>query len=122
MLSLDIFPAAISIGPPGLLTREQHLGQIPRAETPEGMRRVTAARVFVWNSTVHVVVDSPTGGTLVFREALTEELPREDGDKTYRFVTESGKTLAIGKDIGCGCGTRLRSFAPQFYVEDTPAP
>ena len=117
MLSLDIFPAAISIGPPGLLTREQHLGQIPRAETPEGMRRVTAARVFVWDNQVHVVTDGPTGGTLVFRELITEELPYDPYDKVHRFVTESGKTLAIGKDIGCGCGTRLRSFAPQFFVE-----
>lgn len=121
MLSLDIFPAAISIGPPGLLTPEQHMGQIPRAETPEGMRRVTAARVFVWDSTVHVVTDGPTGGTLVFRERIIEELPPNE-PKVYRFVTETGKTLAIGKDIGCGCGTRLRSFAPQFFVEDTSAP
>jgi hypothetical protein len=106
---VDIFPAIVFVAPPGLF--ENILDLDPTAGKPHGVRKVDRSRVVILDGKILVVVDSPEGPRLVFREAITEYI-KNDSANSYHAVTESGKVLAFTKDRNCGCGSRLRSWSP----------
>jgi hypothetical protein len=104
---LDIFPAVMKIAPAGSLDDFRAL--VPVGAAPEGTRKLDRCRVTVVNNTIFVVVDSPTGPELVFREKVQDF---EKIDKIGHILTESGKIIAVTKDANCGCGSRLKSWNP----------
>lgn len=105
--SLDIFPALLKIAPAGSLDDFRAL--TPVGAAPEGTRRLDRCRTAILDEKLYIVVDSPTGPEVVFREGVSE-IDRSDG--IVHIVTQTGKILAIKKDANCGCGSRLRTWNP----------
>ena len=106
---VDIFPAIVIIAPSESLD-DYALLQMSGGR-PQGTRVVDRSRVAIVNGKMHVVVDSPEGPKLVFREIILDYSKSEDG-QTHHALTETGKIIAFGKDHNCGCGSRLRSWNP----------
>lgn len=75
-----------------------------------GAKYVAVARVIASLGVVYIAVDSSTGPVLFFKEAFTEQLT--DSSRITRFTTASGKIIAVKKDKGCGCGSRLKNWSP----------
>lgn len=107
MKKVDIFPAIFLVAEADSLENYADLGFT--ANKPSNTRRLDRCRVAIVNSVVFVVVDSPEGHKVVFREKVTDYL-RDGG--TYHALTVSGKICAFTKDDNCGCGSRLRSWSP----------
>ncbi len=109
MKKVDVFPAIIYIAPPKSVENPQDLNMT--GERPQGTRKLDRCRVVVFNSKIHVAVDSPEGPKVVFREALIEYFKDATGN-SHHAVTESGKIIVFDRDNNCGCGSRLRSWNP----------
>jgi hypothetical protein len=75
-----------------------------------GSKYVAVARVVASYGVLYVAVDSSTGPVLFFKENFTEQLTDSNG--ITRFTTVSGKIIAVKKDKGCGCGSRLKNWSP----------
>jgi hypothetical protein len=107
MKRIDIFPAIIKLSPEGSV---ENLEEFDFASTPpKGTRKLDRCRAVVLNETLMIVVDSPTGPTLVFREKVTEQFHDKNVTK---LRTQSNKVVIIKKDDNCGCGSRLRGWSP----------
>ena len=106
---IDVFPAIIFISEPNSVNSPLELTF--SGPKPPKTRKVDRARVAIWQEKLHIVIDSPEGPKLVFREKITEY---EDNlaEKSHHATTETGKTVVFGKDLNCGCGSRLRSWSP----------
>lgn len=105
----DLFPAVVYLAPPESL--EDFTTLLSTTERPQGTRRVDRSRVCLVDNVVYIVVDSPEGPKVVFREAVTSYQNSED-KKNHHLVTQSGKILAATKDKNCGCGSKLRTWNP----------
>lgn len=103
----DVFPARIAIAPPNSLNESDVF--TPTGVAPEGTRRLDRCRVVLVNDQILIAVDSPEGPTLVFQE---KTVSRNKEGKIYTVKTINGKTVSFAKDDACGCGSRLRSWAP----------
>lgn len=107
MKSIDVFPAIVRLAPPDSLS---DITQLPiRGDAPQGTRKLDRCRIVCINGVVQIVVDSPEGPRLMFREAVSEQISE---NKTHWLRTEKGKILVFEKDNNCGCGSRLRSWNP----------
>jgi hypothetical protein len=84
---------------------------IGRAESPRESIKVDRSRVVIYDGKIFVVIDSPEGPQLVFREGVLDFVKNEDTG-SYHALTESGKIMAFTKDTNCGCGSRIRSWSP----------
>jgi hypothetical protein len=105
---VDLFPAIIYLAPPGSVPVPTDLTFRDR---PQGTRKVDRCRVALVNGSLYIVVDSPDGPKVVFREkAVFYE--RSADRKFHHAQTETGKVMVFGKDENCGCGSRLRSWSP----------
>jgi hypothetical protein len=104
---VDVFPAVIKVAPEGSV--EDFSTLQPVGAAPQGTRKLDRCRVVVLADTLMIVVDSPDGPELVFREKV-EQLSTEDG--VTHVLTENKKAVAFQKDSNCGCGSRLRSWNP----------
>ena len=116
MKKMDVFPAIVYFAAPNSLQNYTDLGLT--GERPQGTRKVDRARAAVINDLVLVYVDSPEGPKLVFRERISA-YERDSDHKTHHILTESGKILAVGKDLNCGCGSRLRGIALLSRMSDS---
>ena len=107
MKKVDVFPAVFLVAEADSLQNYIDLGFT--ADKPKNTRRVDRCRVAIVDGTLFVVVDSPEGFKIIFREKLAAT----ENDKTvYHALTVSGKICAWTKDSNCGCGSRLRSWSP----------
>lgn len=107
MKKVDIFPAIFLVAEADSLENYADLGFT--ANKPSNTRRLDRCRVAIVNGTLFVVVDSPEGFKIVFREKVADT---QNDNKTYHAITVSGKICAWTKDANCGCGSRLRSWSP----------
>jgi hypothetical protein len=105
--TIDIFPAIVVAAPSGAVSNLEALSS--DGAIPEGAKRIDRTRVVVINNVLMIAIDSPMGPKLIFREELAKMI--QDNHIT-KVQTVSGKTLAFRKDNNCGCGSRLRSWAP----------
>jgi len=105
--NIDIFPALIKLAPPGSLGEITDLNVTGPA--PSGTRKLDRARAVIIDDTLLIAVDTPTGPNLVFKEKIVEQHHEK---KLSRVRSVSGKIIAIGKDVNCGCGSRLRGWNP----------
>lgn len=110
-IAADIYPAIISIAPPHAVKDPETFRATYRNSHPEGTRVIDRARLVVVSDRVLIVVDSPTGPTLVFRETV-ESLVKNRDLREHYITTSTGKAIAVAKDHNCGCGSRLRSWSP----------
>ena len=106
---VDLFPAIVFVAPPESL--DNILDLDPSGGKPAGVRKVDRCRVVIIDGKILVVVDSPEGPRLIFREGVVEYVKNSDNN-SYHALTDSGKVLAFTKDKNCGCGSRLRSWSP----------
>ena len=105
--SIDVFPAIVRLAPPDSLS---DITELPiRGDAPQGTRKLDRCRVVSRSGVVQIAVDSPEGPSLVFREAVSEQISE---NKTHWIKTVKGKILVFEKDNNCGCGSRLRSWNP----------
>lgn len=114
--TVDLFPAIVVVAPSGAVSKLEVLtvdGSIPTTA-----KRLDRARIVIINNIIMIAVDSPAGPKLVFREELTRTLSE---GVVYKVQTSSGKTLAFRKDNNCGCGSRLRSWAPHRGILSSEA-
>lgn len=103
----DVFPAIVALAPANSLVEISSLS--PRGKGPEGTRKLDRCRVVLMNGQILIAIDSPSGPSLVFREAYVS---MQSEGKIQRVKTETGKVVAFTKDENCGCGSRLRSWNP----------
>lgn len=107
MKRVDVFPAVILVADPDSLPDFTDL--IFFQDKPESTRRVDRCRVTIFNKKIYVVVDTPEGFKVIFREELLDYKKLEN---QHNALTTSGKILAFRKDDNCGCGSKLRSWSP----------
>lgn len=107
----DIFPASCVLAD---ITYKGKFGdlQINDNELPQGVYRVTRARVVVFDNTVLIAVDAVSGPDLIFKEGYTRRISPANREGTHHVFTSSGKYLAFRRDDSCGCGSRLRRWNP----------
>lgn len=105
----DLFPAVVYLAPPESL--EDFTTLLSATERPQGTRRVDRSRVCLVDNVVYIVVDSPEGPKVVFREAISA-YEKAENKQDHSVVTQSGKILAVTKDKNCGCGSKLRTWNP----------
>lgn len=106
---VDAFPSIVYLAPPDSL---EDFKDLPvKGERPQGTRMVDRCRVTIVDGTIFVVVDSPEGFRILFREKVADYYKNTELD-THHAITVSGKIVAFGKDANCGCGSRLRSWSP----------
>jgi len=87
---------------------------------PQGVYRVSRARVFVTDTTVAIAVDSLQGPELIFKEEYKHRIaPANKSNGVHHIRTLSGKSLAWQRDDNCGCGSRLRAWNPYQNVTST---
>lgn len=106
---VDLFPAIVYLAPPNSLEVFTDLN--PKDVKPQGTRKVDRSRVAIIDNKVYIVVDSPEGPKVVFREAILDYQKSEDG-ATHHVLTASDKVLVFIKDKNCGCGSKLRTWNP----------
>lgn len=104
---IDIFPAIFIVAPPDSLSDFAEL--LFSTEKPKDTRRVDRCRVSIRDGVLFVVVDTPEGFKIMFRERI---LDYRSLDLQHNAITETGKIVAFRKDDNCGCGSRLRSWSP----------
>ncbi len=115
---IDIFPAIFIVAPPDSLPDFAEL--LFSAEKPKDTRRVDRCRVSIRDGKLFVVIDTPEGFQIVFREKVTDYVKL---DLQHNAITETGKIVAFRKDDNCGCGSRLRSWSPfGNYLNSTEDP
>jgi hypothetical protein len=115
---IDVFPAIIILAPPDSLP--DYASLIFTEEKPPDTRRVDRCRVTIFDGKLFVVIDSPEGFQVIFREKVLDYVKLE---KQHNALTESGKIVAFRKDDNCGCGSRLRSWSPfGNYLSSTHDP
>lgn len=107
MKKVDVFPAIFLVADADSLENYADLGFT--ANKPSKTRRVDRCRVAIVNKVMFVVVDSPEGAKVIFREKVADYFRDQ---ATYHALTVSGKICAFTKDTNCGCGSRLRSWSP----------
>lgn len=107
MKKVDVFPAIFLVAEADSLENYQDLAFT--GDKPANTRRLDRCRVAIVNGTMFVVIDSPEGAKVVFREKVADYFR---GGDTYHALTVSGKICAFTKDTNCGCGSRLRSWSP----------
>jgi hypothetical protein len=109
--TFDVFPANVVICPensidsvnPEDVTASRHHGI-------SGAKYIETARVIASSGIIYIGVDSSTGPVTVFSETFTQQ--NRETNSVARFITESGKIIAVSKDRGCGCGSRLKNWSP----------
>lgn len=106
---VDLFPSVVYVAPPEMY--QDILDLDPTGGKPPGVRKVDRSRVVIYDGKIFVVIDSPEGPQLVFREGVLDFVKNEDTG-SYHALTETGKIMAFTKDTNCGCGSRLRSWSP----------
>jgi len=104
---VDVFPAIVLVSPPGSF--EDFVNLLFSEEKPPGTRRVDRCRVSIIGGKIFVVIDTPEGFQVIFREMVTDYASL---DLQHNVLTETGKIVAFRKDSNCGCGSRLRSWSP----------
>lgn len=104
---VDVFPAIIKLAPPDSLPDFTMLNTT--GEYPKGTRKLDRCRAVMIGDVLTVVIDSPEGPKIVFRELVEDH---QKSGKVHHFLTTSRKIIAISKDENCGCGSRLRSWNP----------
>jgi hypothetical protein len=111
---VDLFPAIIFLAEPGSFDSSAAFSFT--GPKPQRTRKVDRARVAIFNEALYIVVDSPEGPKIIFRERITDYTTGTTGPasnpRTHHATTESGKLAVFGKDLNCGCGSRLRSWSP----------
>lgn len=115
----DTFPANCVLADNTYLER---LGTLELNDNalPQGVYRVSRARVFVTDTTVAIAVDTPEGPELIFREDYKHRIaPIDKNVGVHHIRTVSGKSLAWQRDDNCGCGSRLRNWDPYKIVTTT---
>lgn len=106
---VDAFPSVAYVAPEGSL---EDFRDLPvHGERPQKTRKVDRCRVTIVDGTIFIVVDSPEGFSVLFREKVSDYYRNEETN-THHAITLSGKIIAFGKDANCGCGSRLRSWSP----------
>jgi len=111
MKRIDIFPAVIRLSPENTVENLDDFGIT--GDAPQGTRKLDRCRAVILNGSLMVVVDSPSGPSLVFQEKITEEKHEK---KVSKVRTVTNKVIAITKDQNCGCGSRLRGWNPYGNV------
>jgi hypothetical protein len=109
--TFDVFPANVVICPENsvdLLDPESVMAS--RHHGISGAKYIETARVIASSGIVYIGADSSTGPVVIFSEAFTQQ--NRETNSTTRFITESGKIIAVSKDRGCGCGSRLKNWSP----------
>lgn len=110
-IRIDTFPALVAIAAPGLVEVHTDLRSAP---TIEGAYQIATCRVIVTEDRILIARDSSSGPKVVFSEAYDPEsfhkAPNRAEDS--HVLTLSGKAIAFRRDEQCGCGSRLRSWAP----------
>ena len=109
--TFDVFPANVVICPensidlldPESVMASRHHGIL-------GAKYIETARVIASSGIVYIGADSSTGPVTVFSETFTQQ--NKEINSVARFITESGKIIAVSKDRGCGCGSRLKNWSP----------
>lgn len=107
MKKVDLFPAVVLVADPDSL--QNYTDLIFQQNKPASTRRVDRCRVTIFNGTLFIVVDTPEGFKVVFKEKVADYTKLE---KQQNVITVSGKIVAFRKDDNCGCGSRLRSWSP----------
>lgn len=107
MKRVDVFPAVFLVADADTLPEFTDL--VFFQDKPESTRRVDRCRVTIFNKKIYVVVDTPGGFQVVFREDLLDYKKLEN---QHNGLTTSEKIIAFRKDDNCGCGSRLRSWSP----------
>lgn len=107
MKRVDVFPAVFMVADADSL--QNYTDLIFFQDKPESTRRVDRCRVAIFNKKIYVVVDTPEGFKVIFREELADYQKLE---KQHNAITTTGKIIAFRKDDNCGCGSRLRSWSP----------
>lgn len=105
----DRFPchlAAVAAGELEDVTRLRSFEPTPNSTYLE------TTRVILTDEHILVAKDATEGPQIVFREAYETFIPSDDIKKDSFVVTKTGKMLAFKKDMGCGCGSRLRGWNP----------
>ena len=109
--AFDFFPANVFITAPNTYpnTNPASIGTSNQQNIPES-QYIDLARVHYRNNIFYIGVDAPGGPMTTFKEEIS--FYSIDEAKTYRLVTVSGRIIAAKKDIGCGCGSRLKNWSP----------
>lgn len=89
-IRLDLFPADIS----GIDTE------------------VSDKKVLVTDQHLLVIVQEPSGPSILIKEPLDEYFGRKKGEAHWSLTTESGTLVGITRASGCACGSRLRGINP----------
>jgi hypothetical protein len=105
----DRFPCHLAAIAAGEL---EDIEQLKSYEPTPGSTYLETTRVILTDEHIMVAKDAPTGPQVVFREAYEAFYPSDDIKKDARVLTKSGKMIAFKKDMGCGCGSRLRGWNP----------
>lgn len=103
----DVFPAHVVAVAAGVFESPWEIESDP--PSPEG-HYVGKARVVLTEKTIVVAIDSPEGAVIAFRETYVDYIKSNKQTENSFVTTESGKMIAFKKDLGCGCGSRLRSW------------
>ena len=108
--TFDVFPANVVITSANYYPENEISAVFPSsAQLDRSFKYVDTARVIAANDFLYIAVDSVTGPVLFFREGFSQQ--HADGRVT-RFVTNSGRVIAVKKDKSCGCGSRLKNWYP----------
>jgi hypothetical protein len=107
MKGVDVFPAVFMIADADSL--QNYTDFLFFEDKPSSTRRVDRCRVTIFNKKIYVVVDTPEGFQVIFREDVADYTKLE---KQHNVITTSGKIIAFRKDDNCGCGSKLRSWSP----------
>lgn len=111
----DVFPAIVVVTPPNAVTDPTTLHTNTPKDNPLGARTVDRARVCIIEDQILIAVDSPTGPTLVFKDTVATYC-KDSKTREHFVMTTTGKALSFRKDANCGCGSRLRSWAPYGHI------
>lgn len=107
MKRVDMFPAVVLVADPDSL--QNYTDLVFQQDKPASTRRVDRCRVTIFNKKIYIVVDTPEGFKVIFKEGVADYALLEN---QHNALTTSGKIIAFRKDENCGCGSRLRSWSP----------
>lgn len=110
MRTYDIFPANVTITAQNYYPDSDLNNVSPVFDNNiPGAKYVDTARVIAARGNIYIAVDSSTGPVLFFKESIITQTSNE---RITRFVTSSGRVIAVKKDKSCGCGSRLKNWSP----------